>query len=46
MVEHLSSLETTLAAKDLAVKLAIEESSRLRKELAEVKKRLAKYERA
>lgn len=42
--EHLSSLETTLAAKDIRIRLANEEAARLREELSQVKKRLAKYE--
>lgn len=42
--EHLNSLESTLGAKDLEVKIAHEENMRLRRELAEVKRRLAQYE--
>lgn len=43
--EHLSSLEHTLGAKDLAIKLAHEETARLRREVGELKKKLAKYEK-
>lgn len=42
--EHLSSLESNLGAKDLAINLAHEENARLRREVAELKRRLAKYE--
>lgn len=44
--EHLSSLESTLGAKDLEIKLAHEENMRLRRQLAELKRRLSKYEAA
>ncbi|RSH94536.1 hypothetical protein EHS25_004340 [Saitozyma podzolica] len=43
--EHLTSLESTLGAKDLQIKLANEEASRLRHEVLELKRRLAKYEK-
>ncbi|OCF39602.1 hypothetical protein I317_06617 [Kwoniella heveanensis CBS 569] len=43
--EHLSSLEHTLGAKDLQIKLANEETARLRREVAELKKKLSKYEK-
>lgn len=43
--EHLSSLESTLGAKDLEIRLAHEENTRLRRELAEMKRRLQKYEK-
>ncbi|TXT04242.1 hypothetical protein VHUM_04240 [Vanrija humicola] len=42
--EHLSSLESTLGAKDLEIKLAHEENARLRRELADMRRRLSKYE--
>jgi len=42
--EHLNSLESTLGAKDLEIKLAHEENMRLRRELGELKRRLAQYE--
>lgn len=42
--EHLSSLESTLSTKDLQVKLANEEAANLRREVAELRRRLAKYE--
>lgn len=42
--EHLSSLESTLGAKDLEIKFAHEENIRLRRQLAELKRRLSKYE--
>jgi hypothetical protein len=42
--EHLSSLESTLGAKDLEIKLAHEENIRLRRELGELKRRLSAYE--
>lgn len=42
--EHLSSLETTLNAKDTLIKKANEESAKLRKEVADLKRRLGKYE--
>ncbi|RSH95840.1 hypothetical protein EHS25_000933 [Saitozyma podzolica] len=41
--QHLSSLESTLSGKDLQMKLAQEEASRLRKEVADLKRRLAEY---
>ncbi|RSH95829.1 hypothetical protein EHS25_000922 [Saitozyma podzolica] len=43
--EHLLSLESTLGSKDLQIKLANEEVSRLRKDVAELKRRLAKWEK-
>ncbi|WWD16625.1 hypothetical protein CI109_101054 [Kwoniella shandongensis] len=43
--EHLTSLEHTLGAKDLQIKLANEETLRLRREVAELKKKLSKYEK-
>lgn len=43
--EHLSSLESTLGSKDLQVRLAQEETARLRKENDDLRRRLAKYER-
>lgn len=42
--EHLSSLEENTAARELQLRLANEESSRLRKEVADLKRRLARYE--
>jgi len=42
--EHLTSLESTLGTKDLQIKLANEESARLRREVADLKRRLAAYE--
>lgn len=42
--EHLSSLESTLGAKDLDLRLAHEENARLRREVGDLKRRLAKYE--
>ncbi|WVR03953.1 hypothetical protein IAU60_000952 [Kwoniella sp. DSM 27419] len=42
--EHLSSLEHTLGAKDQLIKNANDEAARLRREVADLKKRLAKYE--
>jgi len=42
--EHLTSLESTLNAKDHLIKLAYDETARLRREVAELKRRLAKYE--
>lgn len=43
--EHLSSLELDLEAKDSQIKAANDEASRLRKQVAELSARLAKYER-
>ncbi|ORX36288.1 hypothetical protein BD324DRAFT_608980 [Kockovaella imperatae] len=42
--EHLSSLETTLNAKETKLRLATDEAARLRKQVADLKKRLSKYE--
>lgn len=42
--EHLNSLESTLNSKDLEIKLAHEENLKLKRELVEVKRRLAQYE--
>ncbi|GMK58229.1 hypothetical protein CspeluHIS016_0502610 [Cutaneotrichosporon spelunceum] len=42
--EHLSSLESTLGTKDLEIKMAHEEMLRLRRQVAELQRRLAKYE--
>lgn len=42
--EHLTSLESTLGAKDLEIRLAHEENVRLRREVTELKRRLAQYE--
>lgn len=42
--EHLTLLESDLNAKDLKIKSAQDEASRLRKQVAELKKRLARYE--
>lgn len=41
---HLTSLETTLFAKDLQIKQAEDGSARLRREVSELKRRLSKYE--
>lgn len=45
MLEHLSSLELDIESKDLQVKAANDEAARLRVQVAELKARLAKYER-
>jgi hypothetical protein len=42
--EHLSSLESTLGAKDLEIKIAHDEMLRLRRQVADLQRRLAKYE--
>jgi len=42
--EHLTSLESTLGAKDLQIKIANDETARLRREVADLKRRLAAYE--
>lgn len=42
--EHLSSLESTLNSKDLEIKLAHEENLKLKRELIDLKRRLAQYE--
>lgn len=42
--EHLNSLESTLNSKDLEIKLAHEENLKLKRELIELKRRLAQYE--
>lgn len=42
--EHLSSLEVNMGAKDLQLRLANEEALRLRSEVADLKRRLARYE--
>ena len=42
--EHLTSLETNLHDKDVRVKTAENEAARLRREVAELKRRLSKYE--
>lgn len=44
--EHLTSLESTLGAKVLQIKLGNEETARLRREVHELKRRLSKYEAA
>ncbi|KLT40756.1 hypothetical protein CC85DRAFT_142770 [Cutaneotrichosporon oleaginosum] len=44
--EHLSSLESTLGAKDLEIKIAHDEMLRLRRQVTELQRRLAKYEPA
>jgi len=44
--EHLTSLESTLGAKDLQIRLANEEAARLKREVMDLKRRLAKYERS
>ncbi|WVQ74497.1 hypothetical protein IAR50_004098 [Cryptococcus sp. DSM 104548] len=44
--EHLSSLEHDLGEKELQIQQVNEENARLRKELLDVKKRLAKFETA
>ncbi|KAL7419619.1 hypothetical protein Q5752_005531 [Cryptotrichosporon argae] len=43
--EHLNSLEHTLNSKDLQVRLAHEETDRLRREIMDLRRRLAKYEK-
>ena len=43
-VEHLTSLESTLAAKDLQIKLANEEAAKLMREMFDLKRRLQRYE--
>ncbi|WWC68764.1 uncharacterized protein I206_102698 [Kwoniella pini CBS 10737] len=43
--EHLTSLEHDLGAKDLQIKIANDEANRLRKEVAELRRKLAKYEK-
>ncbi|CAD6575996.1 MAG: hypothetical protein TREMPRED_001552 [Tremellales sp. Tagirdzhanova-0007] len=42
--EHLTSLESTLAAKDLQIKLANEEAAKLMREMFDLKRRLQRYE--
>ncbi|BEI82412.1 hypothetical protein CcaverHIS002_0302800 [Cutaneotrichosporon cavernicola] len=42
--EHLSSLESTLGTKDLEIKMAHQEMLRLRRQVADLQRRLAKYE--
>lgn len=42
--EHLSSLESTLGAKDLEIKIAHDEMLRLRRQVTDLQRRLAKYE--
>jgi hypothetical protein len=44
MAEHLSSLELDLEHKDTQIKAANSEAARLRKQVAELKARLSKYE--
>ncbi|WWC97087.1 hypothetical protein V866_003965 [Kwoniella sp. B9012] len=43
--EHLTSLEHDLGEKDLQIKIANDEANRLRKEVVELKRKLAKYEK-
>lgn len=42
--EHLNSLESTLGAKDLEIKLLHEENLRLRRELGEMKRRMGHFD--
>ena len=43
-VEHLTSLENDLGERDHQIRVANHEAARLRKEVAQLKKRLAAYE--
>ena len=43
-IEHLSSLELDLEAKDNQIKMANDEAKLLRKQVADLRARLSKYE--